>query len=356
MPSQLQYDVRLRYVAAASALALVLYATRDSDVVSALRGPRPANLIENPSFELTWARDADAMPMASGWQLFMVEYPHVLADATPFARSGQNAFAMYHDWSDHWLGMGQSVFFTHSVPLRLELACYVAGFEMSAPLALAVDIEFADGSLLMDRAVRSPTGTFGWTQLRITVPASKPIRSAERAPRRRRAGSPPALPAAPCSSTPRTPTTRGPTPCSTTFRCTPFRSQIPQRCVHAARAARRHAHASRDSQLDPDLGACPRGHSCWGDAAMEERFDWLLAENASIRDNADQITYVTQARALHGALHASWAQLRVARPRSSRPTARTCCRWWHAPGTDPSRWRSTCGACAARDLRLAAAL
>lgn len=72
----------------------------------------------------------------------------------------------------------------------------------------------------------------------------------------------------------------------------------------------------RDSQLDPDLGACPRGHSCWGDAAMEERFDWLQAENASIRGNADQITYVTQARALHGALHASWAHLRVARPRS----------------------------------------
>lgn len=43
---------------------------------------------------------------------------------------------------------------------------------------MALDIEYADGTFRFDKAAHSPTGTFAWTQLSVSIPASKPIRCA----------------------------------------------------------------------------------------------------------------------------------------------------------------------------------
>lgn len=50
------------------------------------------------------------------------------------------------------------------------------GYQLVAPAAIAMDIEFVDGTFLFDQAAHSRVGTFGWQKLEVDVPASKPIR------------------------------------------------------------------------------------------------------------------------------------------------------------------------------------
>eukprot|EP00499_Haloplacidia_sp_CaronLabIsolate_P002404 CAMPEP_0196774364 /NCGR_PEP_ID=MMETSP1104-20130614/3351_1 /TAXON_ID=33652 /ORGANISM="Cafeteria sp., Strain Caron Lab Isolate" /LENGTH=587 /DNA_ID=CAMNT_0042144519 /DNA_START=66 /DNA_END=1826 /DNA_ORIENTATION=+ len=139
---------------------------------------QPANLLENPSFEHTWSRAGSDEHLVTGWQLFLAEYPH--RPDPPFGRTGSSCFVVRHDGGEFssWRGFGQSVFVTHDESaLELHLEAYIAGYRLAGPAAIAMDIEFVDGTFLMDQAAHSKVGTFGWQKLEVNVPASKPIRT-----------------------------------------------------------------------------------------------------------------------------------------------------------------------------------